>query len=969
VFEGAGPHLFALPPGADFPQALARGLRKHLQGQPPEAMGRVELFLNSGRMRREVRDALAREGPGLLPRFRLVGSVAAEHPLIGMPVAVSPLRRRLELAQLVARLIERQPDIAPRAALYDLADSLAELLEEMQTEGVDPARVVGLDVSNHSAHWKRTQDFLSIVMPFFAGRDGLDEAARQRVAVERLVEAWRQAPPAHPVIVAGSTGSRGATAILMEAVARLPQGAVVLPGFDTAMPAPVWASLSDALTAEDHPQYRFRKLLAALGAGPEAVRPWHEGGEEKQGLNKLISLSLRPAPVTDQWLVEGPSLPDLVETCAPLSLLEAPDPGTEAMAIALILRRAAEEGRQAALISPDRMLTRRVSAALDRWGIVPDDSAGRPLDLSAPGRLLRQVARMAGRRATAEAVLALMKHPLVATGGDRGTHLRWTRDLELRLRRAGPAFPTGEAVRAWAAEGEADRQAWAGWIGALIDRIAAGGVRDLAAQVAGHREMAEALAAGPEVAGSGALWEREAGAAALERMEELAREADAGGVLGPADYADLVDALLARGEVREAVLADARIKILGPREARECRADLVILGGLNDGSWPQMPPPDPWLNRQMRQAAGLLLPDRQIGLSAHDYQMAVAAPEAILTRALRDSEAETVPSRWVNRLLNLMGGLPGRRGPEAVEAMRGRGRVWLELARRIDRPEAVVAPARRPAPRPPVGVRPRALAVTGIRTLIRDPYAIYARVILGLRPLDPLRAEPDARERGSVLHRILEEFVKCGLGDEVALLAIADTVLAEDVPWPTARVFWRARLERAAPAFLAREEASGGVPVILEERGSVTLDPPGFTLMAKPDRIDELEDGRLHILDYKTGAPPTAKQQAAFDKQLLLEAAMAERGGFAALGPREVARISYIGLGADAKVEATEITPEIMAEVWEGLHRLVARYMTHDQGYVARRAVFEARFPGDYDHLARFGEWDMTDPPNPEDVG
>lgn len=968
MFEGQAPRLFAVPPGADVPRVLAQGLRARLRGTPPEATAQVELFLNSGRMRREVREALMAEGAGFLPRMHLVGSVAAERPLVGLPPPVAPLRRRLELAQLVARLIERQPGIAPRAALYDLADSLAELLEEMQTEGVDPARVAGLDVSNHSAHWKRTQDFLAIVVPFFAGDERMDEAARQRLAVERLIEGWRRSPPGHPVIVAGSTGSRGTTARLMEAVAALPQGAVVLPGFDDALPGTVWDSLDDAMTAEDHPQYRFRKLMTALGTGPEAVRPWHPTGRPKAALNRLISLSLRPAPVTDQWLVEGPSLADLVDTCRGLSLIEAPDPGSEAMAIALILRGAVEEGRAAALISPDRMLTRRVTAALDRWGLTPDDSAGRPLDLSAPGRLLRQVARMGGRRATAEALLALLKHPLVATGADRGTHLRWTRDLELRLRRAGPAFPTGAALNDWAAEGETGRKAWAAWVGALIDGMAAVRTQELAAHVAGHRQTAEALAAGPGADGAGTLWQREAGAEALARMDELALEAGAGGALSPADYAALVDAVL-RGEVREAVTGDPRIRILGPREARECRADLVVLAGLNEGSWPQMPPPDPWLNRPMRQAASLLLPDRQIGLSAHDYQMAVAAPEAILTRAKRDTEAETVPSRWLNRLLNLMGGLPGRRGPEAVEEMRARGRIWLDLARRIDRPEAKVPPARRPAPRPPVAARPRTLAVTGIRTLIRDPYAIYARHILGLRPLDPLRPQPDARERGSVLHRILEAFARGGMGDEAALLAIADTILAEEVPWPTARLMWRARLERAAPAFLAREAAEVGTPVILEEKGAVTLTPSGFTLTAKPDRIDALPDGRVHILDYKTGAPPTAKQQAAFDKQLLLEAAMAERGGFAPLGPREVARITYVGLGADMKVLTTEMTPEITAGVWEGLERLIARYLSPAQGYVARRAVFEARFPGDYDHLARFGEWDMTDTPHPEDVG
>ncbi|HBB82406.1 MAG TPA: hypothetical protein DC031_03815, partial [Sulfitobacter sp.] len=76
---------------------------------------------------------------------------------------------------------------------------------------------------------------------------------------------WQDAPPQHPVILAGSTGSRGTTALLMEAVARLPQGAIILPGFDFEMPTAVWNELDQALLAEDHPQYRFRKLMNMLG--------------------------------------------------------------------------------------------------------------------------------------------------------------------------------------------------------------------------------------------------------------------------------------------------------------------------------------------------------------------------------------------------------------------------------------------------------------------------------------------------------------------------------------------------------------------------------------------------------------------------------------------------------------------------------------------------------------------------------
>ena len=973
MFDTTGPRLFALPPGVDFPAALVTGLRARLSDKPPEEMARVTLLLNTGRMLRAVQEVFTAEGAGFLPRLRLLTDPAA--PLAGLPPTVSPLRRRLELTQLVARLLDAQPDLAPRAAIYDLADSLATLIEEMQGEGVAPDVLAALDVSEHSAHWKRTQDFLSIIMPFFTGAEAPDAEALRRRMVEWLSARWQASPPSDPVIVAGSTGSRGTTALLMQAVARLPQGGLVLPGFDFDQPETVWDGLADALTAEDHPQYRYKRLFAALGVGPDSVRPWVEIAPPAPARNRLVSLSLRPAPVTDQWLAEGQRLPDLRLAAAEMTLVEAPNPRSEALAIALILRDAAERDEAIALITPDRMLTRQVTAALDRWGILPDDSAGRPLALSAPGRLLRHISALFGRKLTSVALLTLLKHPLAATGAARGDHLRHTRDLELRLRRHGPAFPTVPDLTAWAGtEAEPGAAEWAGWLARLLDGVEAVGARPLSEHVSHHLGLAEALAAGPGSGGSGELWLKPAGEAAWAAMEELQREAPHGGTLTPADYDDLFTAILNAGEVREAVQGHPLIRFLGPREARECRAGRVILGGLNDGIWPQLPPPDPWLNRQMRKQAGLLLPERQVGLSAHDYQQAVAAREVILTRAVRNAEAETVPSRWVNRLMNLMTGLPDQHGPEAVESMKARGRAWLELVRGLERPDATVAPATRPAPRPPVAARPTELPVTGISRLIRDPYAIYARYILRLRKLDPLRHSPDALARGSILHEILERFIRerGPETDEQArarLLGIADAVLAKEAPWPAARALWRARLERAAPAFLAREAASGGRPVMIETRGAISLPGLGFTLTAKPDRIDELPDGRLHILDYKTGAPPTGKQQAQFDKQLLLEAAMAEKAAFETLGPREVARISYVGLNAAAKVETTEITAEIVTQVWTDLHRLIGRYMMREQGYVARRAVFEDRIAGDYDHLARLGEWDMTDRPLPEDVG
>ncbi len=961
-----GPRLFALPPGVDFPRAFARGLRARLSGQPPEAMARITVLVGTARMRQRIAQALA-ETPGLLPRLRLITDLGADTPLPGLPPAVPALRRRLELSVLIARLLDHEPDLAPRAALYDLADSLADLLDEMQGEGVPPERIAALDVSEHSAHWARTQGFMGIVAPFFTGA-APDAVARQRMVVERLAARWLVEPPADPWIIAGSTGSRGTTLRLMQAVAALPQGALVLPGFDFAMPQAAWAAMPDALTGEDHPQFRMLRLCRALGLTPGDVARWTDDTSPSPARNALLSLSLRPAPVTDQWLAEGAALAGLPDATARMTLIEADTPRDEALAIAMILRQAADGGLVAALVTADRGLARRVTAALDRWRIRPDDSAGQPLSLTAPGRLLRQTADALAGRMSAEALLALLKHPLVGGTTTRREHLDLTRDLELHVRDKGLPHPTPEKLLEWARD-----PAWGTWLARCLSLTDRPGTDPLPTHVAHHRTLTEALSSGP-AADPVTLWDGPAGEIARDYFTALETEAAHGGTLTAPAYRDLVEGVLSRGEVRETVAAHPFIRIWGTREARIGGADLVILGGLNDGTWPDRPPPDPWLNRRMRLDAGLLLPERRIGLSAHDYQQAIAAPEVVLTRARRDAEAETVVSRWLNRLTNLLEGLPDQGGKAALDAMRERGRRWLSLAATLEMPTATEKPAPRPAPRPPVEDRPRRLSVTEISTLIRDPYAIYARHLLGLRPLHPLRAAPDARLRGTVIHRILEVYAQGPIGSETAdaalnrLKSLTTALLADEVPWPAARTLWQARLNRAAPFLIRLDAASEGRPVILEKGGATTL-RDGFVLTARPDRIDLLPDARVHVIDYKTGAPPSEKQQRFFDKQLPLTAAMVERGGFPTLGRRQVTRITYVGLGSSPKAETTEVTPDLTAAVWEELGRLIAAYMDPAKGYASRRSVAGVRFGGDYDHLARMGEWQMTDPPQPEDVG
>ncbi|MFK7836971.1 MAG: double-strand break repair protein AddB [Sulfitobacter sp.] len=977
------PRLFGLAPGVDFPAALIAGLRQRLEGQPPHAMAQVDLIVNTRRMARRLRTLFDAGPPGFLPRIRLLADLDTLVPGITLPPAITPLRRRLELTQLISQLLDTDPTIAPRASLYALADSLATLIDEMQGEGVSADDIAALDVSDQSGHWERAKAFLGIAQSYLAEMNSAPDAeAQQRQRVEAIAAHWQNTPPQNPVIVAGSTGSRGTTSLLMEAVARLPQGALILPGFDFDMPPTMWSELVGDTPLEDHPQYRFFDLMRRLNVPRGQVGDWAGMPPPSPVRNALVSLSLRPAPVTDTWLSEGPKLDGLDTATKDITLIEAPTPRIEALTIALRLRKAADEGKSAALITPDRMLTRQVTSALDRWNILPDDSAGTPLQLSPPGRFLRHAGALMLRALDAEALLTLLKHPLTHSGSGRNEHQLNTTRLEMQIRRDGLPYPDAEGLARIGAKVQDKIAAedrfgnWLTWVAETFCGCHIKGERPLAAWVDDHLAMAEMIAAGSTHDENHGLWKKKAGQKAQAVLQSLQEHAAFGGTMTAADYTDLVGALLATEEVRDRDAPHPDVMIWGTLEARVQGADLIIMAGLNDGTWPEAPPPDPWLNRQMRLKAGLLLPERRIGLSAHDYQQAIAAKEVWLTRAIRSDEAETVPSRWLNRLENLLNGLPGENGKAAWSEMRARGDYWLG---QVDALEAFnrVNPALRPSPRPPVAARPHALSVTEIQRLIRDPYAVYAKHTLRLKPADPLVQTADARERGIALHEIMERFVKSvqanpALLTRAHLLVVADDVLKDRVPWPVARLTWLTRIERIADWFIARETERSrySTPALFEKaaEGRYQIPDLGFTLRGFADRIDRTQDGNALLYDYKTGTPPSKPEQEHFDKQLLLEAAMIEEGAFDAIGPTPVDQAIYIGLGPSPKEVSAPLDDEPPQKVLAGLRELIAAYLTQSQGFMARRFVKTEATVGDYDQLARFGEWDGTTPATPEDL-
>lgn len=951
------PRVFALPLGVDFSRAFVDGLLARLVGQPPEALAKVVIYVNTRRAARGIEAILCEHGALLLPDIRVATDLARD-PSVDLSQPIPSLRRRLIIARLVAAFLKAQPDVAPQSAVFDLADSLGTLLDSFQGEGLALAALKDIEVGGQSEHWDRALRFLEILGDYWENHRpeaAPDTEERQRAVAEVYAKLWAISPPDHPVIVAGSTGSRGATAVFMQAVANLPQGAVVLPGYDYDLPDAAWKSAS-----ADHPQFGFRNLAEKLDFQRPAL--WHTVEPAQLTRNKLVSLALRPAPVTDQWLAEGPLLaPDLGVACKGMTLIEAPSPRAEAEAIAIRLRQAAELGQKAALVTPDRVLARRVASVLARWEITPDDSAGRPLPLTPPGVFLRRIIALAGLPLTPEGLLAILKHPLCGgVGEQRAAHLQMTRKLEMEVLRGGAPFIDWQALGMWAT---AIGPEFSDWIArletAFMPILAASAQLDLTDWLTLHRNAAEALSGEP-------LWEKEAGKAALATFSDMEKEAAYGGDLAAVQYRALFQSVLNAGEVREeAYLPHPNIAIMGTLEARVQSADLVILGGMNEGIWPSSPQPDPWMSRDMRRQIGLPLPERQIGLSAHDFQQAIAANEVVISRAIRDGEAPTVASRWVIRLLNLLEGL-GEDGKEALADMRARGQNLLALAVAMNTPEAEVAPAMRPSPSPSISARPDRLSVTRIETLIRDPYAIYADKILKLRALDPPGKEADARERGNAMHNVMEAFLertKAGLPNDAraVFLTVAHEVLEAEVPWPSTRRLWLARLEKIADWFIAGEKIrrERADPLAVERMGARKMG--GFTLTAKVDRIDLLPNGSLAIYDYKSGGLPTGPQIKKFAVQLPLEGAIASAGGFKDIAATKVAHLELIGLGGGGKEVALDFGEDEAAEVWANLTSLIQAFESGDLGYTARSRPENITYASDYDHLSRFGEWQDGD--------
>lgn len=944
-----------IPADRPFAATLAAGLLARFGARD---LARVRLLLPSRRACLRLQDAFLDANDGralLLPRLLPVGDVAEDQGLLDaavewrVPPAMGELERRFVLFELVRRV-----DAAlPHEQAFRLADALAGLMDELADEGVDLVRLTELDVADVAEHWRDIAKFLELLArqwpAIAAGMGVVARREQRRRLLAAVARSWREAPPG-PVVLAGVTGSVPAVAELIAAVADLPEGLVVLPGA---------TSPGDGGLGPTHPQWGFRRLLQRLGRADVALPAWPEGAGPPSPRRQLLEAMVAPAaaPVTDV---------DLDAALAGITVIEAPDVASEALAVTLELRRVLEGEGRALVVAPDRQLARRVAAELARWGLVVEDSAGQPLDQTAPGVLALLVAHACLDAEPLVPALAMLGHPLARAATDAATCRRRARRLELRLRRGLEAAPGWAGLAAAAAAEGGATAAWFAGIEAVTARLR--GFRG--APAVPLADLVEALVAvldavaRDEAGGDGELWAGVTGVALADFLSELRAACGDTRPIAADAFAPILASAMAAQAVRRMQAGHPQIEIVGRFEARLAAADLVVLAGLNEGGWLPQPDAGPWLGRRQRDELGLPPPEQHVGFAVHDFiQLAAPAPRLVLTRSERDSAG--APTRRA-RLLDQLDRALERRSA----GRRAAPSPALGWARMFDRSPRPPRPWPRPRPTPPLAARPDRLSVSDVERLIHNPYAVYAERILGLRPLDPLDRTVDARDRGTLVHRALDSFAQAhpdALPDDVAaaIVAAAAPILDPERLGEAVVALWLPRLRRIA-AWLAQtepERRAGRVRVLSERPLEATLElRTGFVrVRGRLDRLDVGPDGGAALYDYKTGTPPRRTEVEAGDRpQLPLLGWLVEQSTLDGLTP-VVERLVYLelkgGEPAGRDLAVGEPAGPLVAETVAGLARLLQAYADPAVPYLAVPRPAASAFPDPFAPLARDQEW------------
>ncbi len=856
------------------------------------------------------------------------------------------------------------------AGALEYAESFLALRDDFLRAKIGLPELNAAIIGDYATHWLKSLELFQRTMQwldaYLVENKSVEAITQAQTITDVLCEYWQQNPYPHPIIAAGSTGSATNTSKLLQAIHAQPYGCLILRELD------IWSDDADfnhvpLTSAPTSASYNLRMLLQKLGATRNDVVHFQENdnkrvADNKRGLAASIMLHSRNK-LHDASLNEA----DLHG----IEWLECEDEISEAQAICVKVRHVLSERalskRRAniIIISDDDALNMRLKTMLAVANIQVDISAGIAAHHHPQFNFMLLVAQTLYGEYNSANLLSLMRHKICAIpngsgqnesgqhefgqneSGQHESMMKLANLIEAKmLRSMHPYRNLHEVLQAVIAlklsEELQPAQATLKAIADLVQNITT--KMPLKRMIELHQAILLALLE-PLSPNLNTSLNPNIATLLAQNLQLVGDDV----ICANSEYLSILQQQCAAiREVSPPVAA--HVTIIGALELRLQVADLLIIPRMNEGVFPSSPPPDPWLNNELRRILGLNYFERKIGLAAHDMAIMLRFEHVLFTRACKESGAHTRSSRLFERLKLL---LQKHDISQAIYLS-----DWADELMRTK-----YCPAAPPAINPPLEMRPRRISATTCEALFENPFKVYVSHILRLKELEPLDDELQAKHFGQILHAAVHE--AAGYYNNADYLQKLGELFAANlqslVP-PAQAQFYQAKLQRILSGYYCEEglryggierletEAKYAIPFVL--KGGVTVE-----LNARIDRIEWLKNGKINVVDHKTGNIPSAKQIDSFEKcQLLVAQLIMERQSEAV----RVEALEYWEANGK-QMENVSIANPVKSmdslDIAAKLYDMLSYFLCDEKAIYHYNAPQSSGRSGSVDHLARLGEY------------
>ncbi len=843
--------------------------------------------------------------PMILPQIKAVSDFDEDELLLKIDdfANVMPAIDKDERLFNFIKLIMTKNNVNLPQAYY-LSIELASFLDEANNLGVDLANLENIVADDYAEHVKDMLSFLRIITkswPNILCEYGKIDASERQSQILALA-AKNMNNSKQKIVVAGVSAP---FVCIKEFLRTLDNADIYFYGVDMVLPAPDWDVIN-----ETHPSFENKMMMEHLGVKRSDMINVFEPSKKEEFVSELM----RPAITSEKWQNINQ---DLITCFNDFNVIEAENMAQEALIIALIIKKHLDENKDVALVSPDRGLSRRVCAELKRFDIEVDDTAGRPLSSTPLGAFMRLILLNVINDCDVVSFLSLIKHPYFA---DKS----FVKEYEKKV------------LRKKQKDEELSMMA-----NAIKDKLVLPQRASLKEMMSEHIKLCQAFCE--------KLFVKEEGRVATQLFSEILEKSELIDAIDVAEYQEYFESVLSGAMVRNTYAAHPKVKILGPIEARFNKYDVTIIGACVEGVWPLAANANPWLSESMKKQLGLKTHSYNVGIYSFDFAASLLSKKVYVTHSLKSGGAPQVKSRFLLKL-EALGKLLGYKDEKKEEW------IYKKVAQIINQPTNNIN-IEPPAPKPPLYARPQEISASQIEVLIKDPYQIFAKKILGLYMLDDLKQEPDIKDYGTIIHKILEIFYKkyptvFPQNAKEELLAIGQEVFEQNKLSQELLIFWQEKLNKIVD-WLVEVENKYCVDVSKRySEISASINLANFVVKAKADRIDVLTNGQINIVDYKTGQIKSKSQiYSGYAPQLPAEGIIFEDHL-----KTDVANLIYWQLGKKQALYNDNLE-ELFLKAKEQLLALISAYGDEDMPYHSYVDANNMPKFSDYEHLSRFKEW------------